>query len=134
MLHLCPKRIGNCTHDKNQRGFIGTWVAEEIKKTELGCQILDIFEVWHYEQKSPYDPKTKQVLYSEYISNFQGQKQEASGCPEHVDDEEMKDKYIKKYQERGRVALRKDDQIQYWFKESREAETKQSIGIICTKL
>ena len=34
------------------------------KAAELGYQILEIFEVWHYEQKSKYDPETKLVGYS----------------------------------------------------------------------
>ena len=42
-------------------------------------------------------------LFSEYISTFQGYKQEASGFPEHIDE------YIKKYQEREGVTLRKEN-------------------------
>ena len=103
-----------CTHNENKRSFVGTWVTEEIQKAvQLGYQILEIFEVWHYEQKTKYDPKTKSGgLFSEYISTFQGYKQEASGFPDHVNDEQKKDEYIKKYQEREGVTLIKD-QIKY---------------------
>ena len=115
MFPLCytcaHNRITKCTHNENERSFVGTWVTEEVQKAaELGYQILEIFEVWHYEQKSKYDPETKTGgLFSEYISTFQGYKQEASGFPDHVNDDEKKDEYIRKYQEREGVTLRRSE-------------------------
>ena len=112
MFPLCytcaQNRITKCTHDESKRSFIGTWVTEEVQKAvELGYQILDVFEVWHYDQKSQYDPETKTGgLFSGYISTFQGYKQEANGFPDHIDAKE--NEYIQNYQEREGVSLRKD--------------------------
>ena len=114
MFPLCytctQKRIPNCNHDENQRSFIGTWVTEEVTKAvELGYQILEIYEVWHYEQKLKYDCKTKTGgLFSNYISTSQQYKQEASGFSDRIDTEQKKDEYIINYQEREDVTLRKD--------------------------
>ena len=114
MFPLCftcaQKRIAKCNHNESQRCFIGTWITEEIQKAvQLGYTILEIYEIWHYDQKSLYNPETKiGGLFSEYISTFQGYKQEASGYPEHVNDEQKKDEFIRKYQQREGVTLRKE--------------------------
>ena len=114
MFPLCftcaQNRITKCNHNESQRCFTGTWVTEEIQKAvKLGYIILEIYEVWHYEQKSQYNSTTTTGgLFSQYISTFQGYKQEASGFPEHVIGEQKKDEYIRKYQEREGVTLRKD--------------------------
>ena len=111
LYYTCAQnRVTKCTHDESKRSFIGTWVTEEVQKAvELGYQILDIFELWHYDKKSQYDPETKTgSLFSGYISTFQGYKQEASGFPDHIDDEQKKNEYIQNYQEREGVSLRKD--------------------------
>ena len=90
----CAKnRIKECKHAEIERCFTGTWVTPEIQKAvELG-----------------YDPiKGPEGLFSKYISTFQGFKQEASGWPEGVIDEEAKEKYIDKYFEREGGKLRKE--------------------------
>ena len=118
MFPLCytcaAKRMVECIHSENERSFVGTWVTEEVKKAvEKGYKILEIYEVWHYEEKAQYDPQTQEGgLFSEYISTFQGFKQEASGWPEWVVDEKTKDEYIQTYKEREGVILKKE-KIQY---------------------
>ena len=118
MFPLCytcaAKRMVECIHSENERSFVGTWVTEEVKKAvEKGYKILEIYEVWHYEEKAQYDPQMLEGgLFSEYISTFQGFKQEASGWPEWVVDEKTKDEYIQTYKEWEGVILKKE-KIQY---------------------
>jgi hypothetical protein len=43
----------SCPHSFEERSFIGTWTCSEIKYAlTLGYQVLTIFEVWEYQQKS----------------------------------------------------------------------------------
>ena len=118
MFPLCytcaAKRIVECIHSENERSFVGTWVTEEVKRAiEKGYKILEIYKVWDYEEKAQYDSYTQEGgLFSEYISTFQGFKQEASGWPEWVVDDKTKDEYIQTYKEREGVTLKKE-KIQY---------------------
>jgi hypothetical protein len=42
--------------------FIGTWVTDEVKKAiDKGYILNSIYEVWHFENISQYDPNTKYV-------------------------------------------------------------------------
>ena len=93
LCYSCAKnRMVNCIHSEIERSFVGTWVTEEVKKAiEKGYTILEIYEVCHYNEKALYDPHTQQGgLFSEYISTFQGYKQEASGWPEWITDEKKR--------------------------------------------
>ena len=99
MFPLCYKygsnRSTECNHIESERCFIGTWVTEEVKTAiGLGYKIVEIFEIWHYEQKSQYDPQSQTGgLFSDYISTFQGYKQEASDWSEWVVDDKTQDDY-----------------------------------------
>ena len=100
-----------CEHDDSERIFRGVWVSEELKKAvELGYQIIQIHEVWHFEETTQYDPETqKGGLFAEYINTFLKLKQEASGWPEGVVTDEQKDQYIKDYFENEGIQLDKEN-------------------------
>lgn len=50
---------GPCEHSKNERAFIGTWVTDEVKMAlSQGYELLNMYEVWHFEEISQYDPCT----------------------------------------------------------------------------
>jgi hypothetical protein len=58
----------------------GTWVTDELKKAlEKGYVVQRIYEVWHFNEKEQYDPKTKTGgLFTDYVNTFLKMKQEAS--------------------------------------------------------
>jgi hypothetical protein len=68
-------RNEKCQHTKQERAITGTWATNEIQKAlEKGYQILEIYEVEHFEKRS-------KELFKEYINKFYKIKAEASGCP-----------------------------------------------------
>jgi len=105
MFPLCV----HCANDKNQnqcicddRSFIGTWTTVELKKAiEKGYIIDKIYEVYHYEPD-------KRKLFKKYVDMWLKIKQEASGWPKWVTDENSKLEYIKKYEDREGIKLEYD--------------------------
>ena len=68
-----PPESQICNHTNEERALVGTWVSEEIKKAiELGYVLVDIYEVWHFEESSD-------SLFRDYINSFLAMKQEAKG-------------------------------------------------------
>lgn len=54
------------------RMMTATWVTDEVKKAVEKGNILDkIFEVWHFERISLYDPQTKSGgAFTDYVNTF----------------------------------------------------------------
>ena len=84
LFHLCKtcaetQQQTPCRHDNAERSFIGTWVTDEVKKAlQIGYQIVRIYEIWHFNHISQYDPNTKTGgLFTEYVNTFLKLKQEA---------------------------------------------------------
>jgi hypothetical protein len=99
---------GACPHeDPNDRALTGVWVSFELAKAEdLGYQILEWYEIWHYEETTQYDPKTREGgLFARYIDLFLKLKQQASGWPSWVKTEEDKTQYIYMYEETEGIHL-----------------------------
>ena len=90
-----------CDHMADERCFWGTWCTIELYKAlELGYQLLQISEVWHYTNWATFDGKDpKSGLFNEYIDNFLQLKQQASGWPDWIKNDEDKLSYLKKYKE-----------------------------------
>ncbi|XP_031330124.1 uncharacterized protein LOC116182909 [Photinus pyralis] len=97
---------GECQHSEAERSFVGTFVADELRKAiAKNYKILDVFEIWEYEM-NVYDKQTKQGgLFSRYIDTFLKLKQEASGWPSHCTTNAKKLKYISDYFAREGVQL-----------------------------
>ena len=72
-----------CTHTDEERAILGTWCHVELMKAiEKGYEVLEIHEVWHWEE-------TTDELFKGYVDTFLKLKQEASGYPKHcVTDEQ----------------------------------------------
>ncbi|XP_053378490.1 uncharacterized protein LOC128548119 [Mercenaria mercenaria] len=100
-----------CTHDDNARALTGTWVTDEVKvAVENGYKLLKIYEVWHFDCISQYDPSTKtKGVFTDYINTYLKLKQEASGWPDHCNTYEEKMKYIREYEEKEGVTLDYDN-------------------------
>ena len=91
------KRSEICSHSVEERKLIGTWPSPELMKAqEMGYQVVNIHEVWHFEEKS-------NELFRSYVDTWLKIKMEASGWPESVgEDEEKRRQYVEDvYQKEG---------------------------------
>ena len=97
-------RASKCQHSDEERSIEGTWVSLELQKAvSLGYKVVEISEVWHWEESEVYDPETKTGgIFTDYINLFLKGKQEASGFPSDVTD---KFKYADEFREREGVCL-----------------------------
>ena len=88
-----------CTHTDQERAILGTWChVELLKAIEKGYQVLEIHEVWHWEE-------TTDQLFSPYVNLYLKRKQEASGYPSHCVTDEQKQQYIDEYYEHEGIRL-----------------------------
>ena len=88
-----------CTHTNEERAILGTWCHVELMKAiEKGYEVLEIHEVWHWEQITD-------ELFNEYVNMYLKIKQEASGYPKHCVTDEQKQQYIDDYYEHEGIRL-----------------------------
>ena len=88
--------------------ILGTWTTIElVKALEMGYQIVKIYEVYHWENTSKFDPSTgSSGLFSGYVNQFLKIKQMASGWPEWCQGDEAKQaQYLANYKEKEGVEL-----------------------------
>jgi hypothetical protein len=74
---------------------------EMLKAQELGYQIQQVFEIWHY-------PASTERLFQEYIDTFLKLKTEASGYPGGVESDVQKNTYIEDFFQKEGVRLETD--------------------------
>ena len=78
------ERCAECVHTDEQRTLTGTWCSPELNKAvELGYQVQYIYEVWHFDE-------TCEGLFRDYVNTWLKIKQEASGWPQGVEEDETK--------------------------------------------
>ena len=96
-------RSSQCSHSPSKRAFMGTWCSPELNKAvELGYKVTYIYEVWHFEE-------TMVGLFEDYVNTWLKIKQEASGWPDRVgEDEEKRQPYIRDYYEHQGIWLEYD--------------------------
>ena len=59
-----------------------------------GYKVRRIYEGWHFNDISQYDPETRRgCVFTEYVNTFLKLKQEASGWPEWCQSKEDRQKY-----------------------------------------
>ena len=91
-----------CRHSEEERLIWGTFTAHEVEKAiEKGSRMLQIHEIWHFENSSS-------DLFSEYVNYFLRIKQESSGFPEWVQMPEDWAKYVEDYYKHVGIHLRMD--------------------------
>lgn len=98
---LCAKaqKQIECLHNDLQRSFVGTWTTFEVQKAlEKGYQIIEIYEVLNWQQKSD-------KLFKSYVREWLKIKQEASGWPEWISNNEDKSQYVRNYYEHEKIQL-----------------------------
>ena len=98
---LCKQCVldnsSECRHSEEERSFWGTFTTIEVLKAiEKGYKIVQVHEVWHFEN-------TSTDLFSEYVNYFLRLKQESSGFPEWVETPKDQARYIAEG-----ILLRKD--------------------------
>lgn len=98
-----------CQHNENERALEGTWVSVELNCALLrGYRVLEIFEVWHWQDSLEYDNTTKNGgLFTDYINLFLKGKQEASGFPSSVSTVEEQNYYLDEYLNKEGIQLDK---------------------------
>jgi hypothetical protein len=101
----------SCTCSDESRMLTGTWCTPEIQTAvRLGYHIQTIYEVYHWEQTTKYDPKTGDGgLFATYINTFLKFKQEASGLPDWIQTEADTQTYIQRYFQKEGVSLDRDN-------------------------
>ena len=66
---------GKCEHTKDERALTGTWCSNEISLAlRKGYRILEIYEVWHFDE-------TSDTLFKGYLKDFMKIKMESSAPP-----------------------------------------------------
>ena len=100
MQNLCrhPKQDSLYPHRRrtsHSRYVVSRRVDEAIEK---GYEVLEIHEVWHWEQ-------TTDELFKGYVDTFLKLKQEANGYPKHCVTDEQKQQYIDEYYEHEGIRL-----------------------------
>ena len=113
LFHLCKSCAEAqdqmpCIHTDTERSLVGTWVTDELKKAaRLGYQVIEIYEIWHFNEISRCDPETMTGrLFTEYVNTFLKIKQEASGWPDWCKTENDKYSYIDLYEKKRRHTSR----------------------------
>ena len=91
--------------------FDGTWTTLEILKAiEYGYKLNFIYEIWHYKEKSQYDSVRKiGGLFTEYVNMFLKHKEEASGFPDGVKNDQEKNAYIDDFYKQEGIKLEKNN-------------------------
>lgn len=82
---------GECYHTDDKRAFIGTYVADELRRGLVrGYKVLKVYELWKYEVVFG--------LFSDYVKHYQTEKLYASGLPEGLVDDQEIDDFLKEYE------------------------------------
>ena len=97
LCRTCTENNSNdkCHHTEKERSLTVTWVTDEVKKAiAKGYKVRRIYEGWHFNDISQYDPETRRgCVFTEYVNTFLKLKQEASGWPEWCQSKEDRQKY-----------------------------------------
>ena len=95
-----------CTHTEQERAIRGTWCHVKLMKAiEKGYEVLNIHEVWHWEE-------TTDTLFKGYVDTFLKTKQEASGYPKDCVTDEQKQRYVEGYERHEGIQLN-PEKIEY---------------------
>ena len=94
------ERSAECIHTDEQRVLTGTWCSPELDKAvDLGYEVQYIYEVWHFKE-------TCEGLFADYFNTWLKIKQEASGWPPWVgEDETKRQQYLRDYYEHEGIQL-----------------------------
>ena len=97
-----PLEDAQCVHAETDRSFWGTFCSPELQLAiEKGYMILDISEVWHWNEEH-----RSTALFKSYIQAFLKSKTEASDWPDHCKgDSSAQNEYIEAFYKKEGVRL-----------------------------
>ena len=97
------ERTAECIHTDEQRVLTGTWCSPELSKAvDLGYEVQYIYDVWHFDE-------TCEGLFKDYVNTWLKIKQEASGWPPRVgEDETKRQQYVRDYYEHEGIQFEYD--------------------------
>uniref|UniRef100_A0A914NER9 DNA-directed DNA polymerase n=1 Tax=Meloidogyne incognita TaxID=6306 RepID=A0A914NER9_MELIC len=91
-----------CTHSNRERSWLTGYTHVELNAgLEHGYKVVDIYEVWNYDQ---WDDK----LFQSYVNTFVGLKQMASGWPDGCVTQMDKSEYLLEFERSEGIALDPD--------------------------
>ncbi|KAL3110923.1 hypothetical protein niasHT_014860 [Heterodera trifolii] len=97
-----------CRHTERERAWTAAYTHVEVNRAMLlGYRVLQVHEVWHYEQWA--SPESGNGLFSDYVNTFLRLKAEASGWPAGCDDEAARAEHVRQFAEQEGVHLRRDN-------------------------
>ena len=96
-----------CVCTDEQRCLTGTYCTVELNKAiSKGYRMITLYEVYHYEESSQYDPVTKKGgLFTDYVNTFLKEKTEASGYPQSCITDADKASYVERFYKKENVRL-----------------------------
>jgi hypothetical protein len=101
LCRTCAEQQNNtpCSHSNDQRALTGTFVSLEVDLAKkYGYKVLEIYEVWQFDEFSQYDPvKMTGGIFTDYINHGLCSKQMASGFPHNCTCNDDKKAYVQKY-------------------------------------
>ena len=103
MFYLCEKCSSNldptkeCNCTEQERMITGTFTTIELAEAvnKHGYKIVKVYEIYHYKEKTIYNPPYTESLFSEYMQMMFKVKECATGFPDYCDTDQKKDQYIK---------------------------------------
>ncbi|XP_071083869.1 uncharacterized protein [Haliotis cracherodii] len=96
-----------CKHTDNERSWVGTYATVELHEAvkKYDYQVLQIYDVWHFDTFAQHDPGNQQVGLFDTCIDRLFKKLEASGYPEGCTDH---DTYIQEIYDKEGIGLDKD--------------------------
>ena len=86
------------------------WCDSLQQALDKGYKLIEIYEVWHFDEVAQYDQTTKEGgLFASYVNAFLKMKQEASDWPPWCQTDEQKHQYIERYFDKEGIRLEWDN-------------------------
>ena len=112
LCYKCASQNNNdiCKCCDEERSFIHTYCTNEVEVAlNTGYKIIQIYEVLHWKHFDKYDTSELQGgLFTKYINTFLKIKQESSGVPDNILEENIPD-YIAEYGRHEGVTMLKEN-------------------------
>ena len=94
-----PDQLQFCFHNDQQRCFVGVYTSVELELAlKFNYKILEIYEIWHFKEKS-------NQLFTDFINTYFKFKLESSGFPSHVKTDSDKIAYVRQVETLDNVKL-----------------------------
>lgn len=101
------KQTGSCRHPPHQRAWIAAYTHAELNKAlELGYMVIDVYEIWHYEEWA--SRADGNGIFDGFVDEFLKMKVEASGWKDAKSEEERR-RFVDDYAREEGIQLDPDN-------------------------